>query len=555
MNAAKPSPAPGPADHGGPSAPSVRAVARGRFLSWLLRAIPTLIVLVVLGGLALLGHQTGWTFPRFGDLIGKDRSAGDDWCKEHSVPESICVECNESLMPRSQGLWCDRHGVFDCPYENPAVAQLSTKPRIEAADLERARRALSTRERPENSKKCQLHDRRIQFASAEAVDRMGVDIDIVQRAEMEDTVSAPGVITYAQPLVAPLSIPVAGRIWKITEKGRIGATVKEGDVLALVDSLEVGKAKVEFQQALGQFEFKFKDVELLRTLSNTGVSKADLLKAEAELREAQIQLLSTQQALRNLGLPVRLEDVKQLSPVQLAEWMQFVGLPADLAAEEMRRKTTTANLIPVTVPRDCGGVLTSVDAAVGKRVDPSKPLFEVVDNSRMWLTLHVRLEDKKYLRIRDEATGEPGQTVRFRPDGSDQDVSGELNWISTAVDEKSRTIQVQATLSNAAAQRQSQLKANTFGTGTIILRREPAAIVVPNEAVHWEGDCYVVFVRDRNYQQKDGLKVFHVRTIRPGAKNAQYTEVIAGVLPGEVIACRNSAALRSELLKNQLGEG
>src|SRR5205085_2124272 len=122
------------------------------------------------------------------------------------------------------------------------------------------------------------------------------------------------------------------------------------------------------------------------------------------------------------------------TPPQLIERMQFLGLPQDLAADEMRRKTTTANLIPVVVPRDCSGVVTAVEVAKGQRVDPSKLLFEVVDNTQMWLTLNVRLEDKKYLRIRDDATKELGQTVRFRPDGSDEDITGMLVWVSTAVD-------------------------------------------------------------------------------------------------------------------------
>ena len=44
-------------------------------------------------------------------------------------------------------------------------------------------------------------------------------------------------------------------------------------------------------------------------------------------------------------------------------------------------------------------------------------------------------------------------------------------------------------------------------------------------------------------------------TVRPGVKNGDYTEIIAGLLPGEVIATKNSAVLRAELLKNSLGDG
>ena len=89
----------------------------------------------------------------------------------------------------------------------------------------------------------------------------------------------------------------------------------------------------------------------------------------------------------------------------------------------------------------------------------------------------------------------------------------------------------------------------------MILRQEKQAVVVPSEAVQWEGDCHIVFVRDKDYLQEGAPKVFHTRTVRPGAKDGGNTEIIAGVLPGELVAARGSAVLRAELLKNSLGEG
>jgi cobalt-zinc-cadmium efflux system membrane fusion protein len=72
---------------------------------------------------------------------------------------------------------------------------------------------------------------------------------------------------------------------------------------------------------------------------------------------------------------------------------------------------------------------------------------------------------------------------------------------------------------------------------------------VPSAAVHWEGDCFVVFVRDKNYLADGAPKVFHVRTVRLGVRDAKTTEIIAGVLPGEFVATRGSGLLLSELRK------
>src|SRR2546430_2022363 len=64
---------------------------------WFRRNWPTAAVFALLGGLAYYGHATGWTIPKFSELTGNGADANLDWCKEHSVPESVCVECNEAL--------------------------------------------------------------------------------------------------------------------------------------------------------------------------------------------------------------------------------------------------------------------------------------------------------------------------------------------------------------------------------------------------------------------------------------------------------------------------
>jgi cobalt-zinc-cadmium efflux system membrane fusion protein len=161
----------------------------------------------------------------------------------------------------------------------------------------------------------------------------------------------------------------------------------------------------------------------------------------------------------------------------------------------------------------------------------------------MWLTLNPRLEDARRVTV--------GQVVRFREDGGGNEVTGSISWISTAVDEKTRTVKVRVDLANP----DGRLRANTYGTGRVVLREEKDTLVVPNEAVHWEGDCHVVFVRDKNFLVSGAPKVFHVRKVRPGARDEQYTEILAGVLPGEVVAAKGSGVLRAELLRGNLGEG
>jgi cobalt-zinc-cadmium efflux system membrane fusion protein len=181
----------------------------------------------------------------------------------------------------------------------------------------------------------------------------------------------------------------------------------------------------------------------------------------------------------------------------------------------------------------------------GEAVDSSAAIFGVADVERMWLVLDVRQEDAKYVSL--------GQEVRFgSSDRKDEpEIKGAVTWISTAADEQTRTVKVRVDLPNA----DRRLRANTFGTGRIVLRNEPHAVVIPTEAVHSDGDCTVVFVRDKNYLREGAFKFFHIREVRVGVKNDETTEIIVGLLPGEVIASKNSVVLEAQLLKSNLGAG
>ena len=252
------------------------------------------------------------------------------------------------------------------------------------------------------------------------------------------------------------------------------------------------------------------------------------------------QVFGTVQTLANLGLPIAMDNLRGKGGNEIATQLHFLGLPS-AAAQQFDAQLTTANLVPVLSPRD--GVVTTRDVVAGEGVDTTKTLFTIVDNRRMWLMLNVALEDAQYVSV--------GQQVVFQPDGGSHEHAGQITWISSRVDSDTRTVKVRAELPND----DGDLRDESFGAGQIVLRDEVEAIVAPNDAIHWDGCCYVAFVRDRNFLAKDSYKVFHTRMIRPGVTNGDYTEVIAGLLPDEVVVTKGSGVLRAELLKGNLGAG
>ena len=502
------------------------------------RILPTVLALGFILGIVYLGVQTGWSLPKLSDLASHKLAADDEWCAEHAVPEADCVECQTELLPRHPAFgWCRLHGVPECPLEHPEVAETSPTPVVTEADRERAARALAFAPRTENSSKCKLHERRIQFTSIDATARLGVQVSPVTRATVTESIVANGEIVYDPNRVARLSARVPGTVWRVEKK--VGDRVQRGDVLAIIDAVEVGKAKAELQQAISQVEIKTNALARLRELEGTVVAIQDVQEAEASLEEAKVRLLSAEQALVNLGIPVQIEELRKLRPEQLARQLQFAGIPEEFVAS-LDTRPVTSNLIALRSPLD--GEVTAASAVTGETVDVQRILFVVVDTRQMLLVINTRMEDANLLK--------PGQTVRFQHADHPGWDWGSVTWVSPAADETTRTVPVRVELSNTDGRHH----AHTFGSAQIVLREETEAIVVPNEAVHWEGDCNIVFVRDKRFDEPDAPKVFHVRKVRPGTKDGANTEIIAGVLPGEAVVTRGSGILRAELLKNKLGE-
>ena len=521
------------------SVPSKESLSTRGLLRSLLRGIPTLAILGLLTVLALWGHRHDWQVPKFSELVGNQEIQGVLWCDDHGVPEADCISCNAELMPKEELYgWCAEHGVQECVLHHPQVAQLSADTVFDPTDFERAARALAVRGRTKNDSACNMHLRRIQFTSIAAVDLAGIDINLVDRGPVIETIKTTGEIVYDPTRVAHLSSRAKGTIWAV--KKNVGDQVKQGDVLALVDAAEVGQLKSQLLKAKTQLDLNTKTFQRFSKLGGDIIPEQKIQEAKAAKADSEFQLESTVQALANLGLVIDFDTIVGQPIIEVRANLRLLGIPQDIV-ESLDATRVSTNLIPLVSPRD--GVVVMRNAVAGEVVETGKLLFTVADTKQMWLLLSVRLEEAERVTL--------GQKIVFRPSGSEREATGSVTWISTEVDSETRTVRVRGELANA----QGRLRNETFGGGEIVLREEGDAIIVPSDAIHWEGCCHVAFVRDKDYFKEGSFKVFHTRSVRPGVKMGKNTEVIAGLLPGEVIVTAGSGILRAELLKGNLGAG
>ena len=502
-----------------PEPAPVSTARRAGLGSRLRHGLPTALVLAGLIGLAYWGHRSDWKFisSRQPKGIGP-AEAGVVW-----------VEAGPGKKARA----CPDHGLPACPSCNPEVAQLQKRPVPTAADRERVSRALAARERPAGDPAALRLPRVIRFTSAEAASVAGIDVTPAWTAAVTESVGGSGELSFDPARYARVTARAPGTAWRVLKQ--VGDPVRAGEVLALVDASEVGRAKAELQVGLVQVRLR---AQAARDLAAAPVNERQRKEAEAALRDAEVRLLAAEQALVNLGLPPRAGELRDLPPAAVADRLLRLGLPADLPASG-DAGPMPGTLLPIPAPMN--GVVLRAGVVAGEPVDAAKVLFVVADPRQLRLTVHVPPPDARWVKL--------GQEARFRPDGGDAETTGRVTLVGVTADETTRTVPVSADVPNPTG----GLRASTLGAARVVLREEPEAVLVPADAIHTVAGTAVVFVRDWRYRDGDGPKAFHVRAVVPGGRDGNNVEVVVGLLPGEMVASKGSAVLADELRKDLAG--
>jgi cobalt-zinc-cadmium efflux system membrane fusion protein len=459
-----------------------------RVAAWVVARVPTVLILALIAGLAIWGARNDWKFSRAGD----DQAGSKE--KEDPNKTKVIVDS-------------------DRPGEDKTESVAARQPRIE-------------------------------FPSADAVRATGIEVAPVSKRDMAQFVTANGTLDYEPYRYAQLAPRAPGTVW--WEEKKMGELVQKGEVLALIDSADVGRAKGDFLQSLAQVEIRKAALDRFQSAAGA-VSGGNLNEARAALREANLRLFNDHQRLLNLNLPFRVEDVAKLPEDQQVRFLRLLGLPEKLR-NRIDPETLTANLLPLTAPFN-GRLLRHPRAAPGEVVATNQPLFVVGDTTDLHIELEVNPEDATHLRLGQEVTfvpaGVPGETNVSMKELAERSAHGKLIHISPEVNEKTRRVEVHAEVEN----HDERLRPNTYGTGRILVEVKPGAVAVPTEALQWDvqpaGRQYYVFVRLSETS-------FQVRPVKPGLVDGGFTQV-DGVQPGEKVVTTGGHILKSELLKERIG--
>ena len=422
--------------------------------------------------------------------------------KGHGLPKHFCKECgtgpSASLDEPDDG-WCSAHGKPEalCQECAKAEAEGNPTPYLKAGTDKVCREPLST----------------VRLASSLLADKIGIQTAPVADETHTHQLVANAETAYDANHYADITPRVSGYIREVGVD--LGKVVKQGDLLAVIDSAEVSGAKTQYLSSAASLKLAQATAERTQALARTGAIAA---KAELEvmtaLNQAQAGLMDAEQKLRNLGF-------------------------GDPELSEIQKAKDTRNLLNVLAPID--GMVVARHAVRGEAVQGTAQLFAIADTSRMWVWVDVYEADIQKVK--------PGQPVSFAIMGGNPDEGfatiGQVTWIGAEVDEKTRTTRVRAEVQNASG----KLRANQFGEATIQIGSEHKAVVVPKEAVQRKDKVDVVFI-------PEGNGVYRPQRVTTKATDRMdMLEVTWGLKAGQKVVSKGAFLLKTEIMKGAIGAG
>ncbi|MFO0646446.1 MAG: efflux RND transporter periplasmic adaptor subunit [Polyangiales bacterium] len=331
---------------------------------------------------------------------------------------------------------------------------------------------------------------------AEAQRRAGVRLGRAERRAMSGGASIPAEVRFDPSGTAHVAPLVPGRFTRIATA--LGATVRRGDLLAVLASSDVSVARARLNQTRARLAAAQSARERQRTLSTEGIgAQRALIEAEAQVADLRAEVVGLQEQLAVFG-------------------------------------SGTAGEIRLISPID--GVVVAMHATLGENAGTESPAFEVTDASRVWVRGSV-----PELDLARVATG-MAAVVRLHAYPEDA-FTGRVTYVAPALDEESRALPIRVTLDRLDARLRSGLYGSVELTGGAPGERP---VTVPVDAVATLDGRTVVFVPG------EADSTFHPADVQLGRRSGGYFEVVAGIGEGAAIVTSGAFTMKSVLRSEEL---
>jgi membrane fusion protein, heavy metal efflux system len=209
--------------------------------------------------------------------------------------------------------------------------------------------------------------------SDEQLKTAGVELGKVEPRQISGTIKVNGVLDVPPQQLVSISAPLGGFLRNTALLQ--GSRVRKGETIATVENLDFIQVQQDYLEAKGNFEFARTDYERQQELSKENIN------SQKTLQQARASHMTWQGRYNGLKEKLKVLNISSAA-VENGELVSSIEL-----------------FSPIT------GYVTQVNANIGKFVNPTDVLFEIVDTRHLHAELIVFEKDVSKLKI--------GQKVRF----------------------------------------------------------------------------------------------------------------------------------------------
>ncbi len=246
----------------------------------------------------------------------------------------------------------------------------------------------------------------------------------------------------------------------------------------------------------------------------------DLVAAQQEYLVA----LDNWQAVQGSGSAAMKKSARTIMS-SARERLKLFDVP-DHQIKELERNAKVKKKLHIHSPFE--GQVMHIGVREGQYVTPKDELYMIADLSRIWVNVDIFEDELSWLKLGDYAEmrvrAEPGRVYK-----------GKVTFIHPVLNPRSRAVQVRLEFDNADL----SLKPGMFANVSLHVDTQPAAVVIPSEAIVRSGSREQVFV-----VREPGK--FEPREVTLGVSSGGMVQILSGIEAGEQVVTSSQFLIDSE---------
>lgn len=349
----------------------------------------------------------------------------------------------------------------------------------------------------------EAESQRINPNEVKASDEMLQQIKIQQATKIpiKRSLDIPGSIEVKQNLLARIGSPVKGRIIEIS--GMLGQTVKQGDILALINSIELAQQQLNYIKSVQMVELKTKAYERAVLLFDADVvSEAQKLERKTELSAAKAEMEASKDQLFVMGMTLK-------------------------EIEDIQSETQIDAITSIVAKID--GKIIKKNVNVGQVVEPTEDIFTIAELSEVWGVAQVPERQIGFLK-------EGYDILIDVPAYEEKHVEGKISYLGDIVDPVTRTVTIRTEIDNSHGLLKPDMLITMKVSG-----KEVEKVGVPVNAIVSIDDIPNVFIKIADNK-------FLLRPVTLGIKNKEFIHIEDGLMEGEEVVIDGAFHLNNERL-------